>query len=720
MSFSRLQKVVTYLLAALGLTSITFGGEVPLPVLLGLALGFVASWFAEEPLLSRPWWSKSITAAIAVLLVGQIARGFVSGGWLGLAMEFAGLLSISRLANRRNAADYQQIAILAFIQLIAATVLTTDFGYAGVFVAFAVVTPWVLTFAHLRREIERNYPVETDVAGGNDLKRVLASRRIVDLKFLLWTAMLSVPMLLMTVTLFAFFPRIGLGMLSVGAHRGEHVSGFGGDIELGGFGLIRDDPTVVVRVSVPSGVSPDATRRMLRLRGTAFDQYDGRKWTRSKGESVRMSPMGEYYPLKRMEYPGDLTLKLVLDRLDEPVLFVPTGTVGLRIPQRGVPGAQRTPLTVTRHHGFDLRYRGSEELGVVYEAVVNPQRGQTDVPVDRELDEDRYLGLPPGHERVIALAQKLTSNITDPLTKARRLDYYLRAERRYAYSLQLADMQGKVPIDSFLFEVKRGHCEYFSTALAIMLRAVGIPSRNVSGFAGGEFNSYGGYYAVRQADAHSWVEALLPGRGWVMFDPTPASRDAFSPSSMLRELRAMVDAMRAYWMTRVVGYDLRTQVRALRDLRDFFRSLSGPADDSSASDGEPRDKPDWAMLQRAWPLLAGGILLLAVIGYLVLRKRGRARADRSLSASARRAQQLYRELEQTLAQRGLARPAHVTPEAHARALSDASVAGAAAVLTLTEAYLRTRYGAEELSPSKVSELRQLLREVKQQHAPRAA
>lgn len=710
MSFARLQKIVTYLLAAFGLLTLTFGGEIPLPALAVLALGYTLSWWAEGPLLQKRWWSQGITVLLAIALVAQTLRGFMQGGWLGLAMEFAGLLSISRLANRRSAADYQQVAMLAFIQLIAATVLTTDLGYAGVFLAFAVVTPWVLTFAHLRREIERNYPTEADVEGGNDVRRVLSSRRIVDLSFLLWTAMLSLPMLGITVALFAVFPRIGLGMLNIGGNRSQHVSGFGNNVELGGFGLIRDDPTVVVRVSTPTPLDREQMRRILRLRGTAFDYYDGRTWTRSEGESVRMAPLGEYYPLQRMEHDGDLTLRLILDRLDEPVLFVPAGAVGLRIPQRGVPGMARERMTISRGHGFDIRYSSSEELGVVYEAVVSPNAPERDVPVDRELDDDRYLELPAGHQRLYALARELTEQIPDPPTKAKRLLSYLRNEGRFQYSLELPDVHGKLPLEAFVFENKRGHCEYFSSALAIMLRAVGIPSRNVTGFAGGEFNSYGGYYAVRQADAHSWVEALLPGRGWVTMDPTPAGRDAFSSSDMFDQMRAMVDAVRAYWMTRVVSYDLRTQVHAVRSIRDFFRGFKWPSWTTLHSDEPGKAQGRSLSTAPALRWLLPAALAAALGAALLAWRRRRQDAGQRLSRSARAAQRLYRELEQILARRGKARPPHVTPEAHARNLEAEGFPAAPAVVALTDAYVRTRYGAEPLVPAPA--LEQLLRDVK--------
>lgn len=712
MSFSKLQKVVTYLLAALGLVALGFGGEVSVVVLGALGVGYVLSWFAEGPLLARPRWSQAITAVLVVVLVVQVLRAVMGeGGWLGLAMEFSGLLTLSRLANRRSAVDYQQIAMLAFVQLIAATVLTADLAYAGVFVAFAIVTPWMLTFAHLRYEIERNYPVEQDGTGGADLARVLASRRIVDVSFLLWTALLSVPMLCMTVALFVLFPRIGLGMLSFGQNRGQNTTGFGNNVELGGFGVIRDDPTVVVRVTPSRPLTPVEARRVLRLRGTSFDHYDGRTWTRTQGETVRMRPIGEYYPLKRLPRDKDVSLRMILDHLDEPVLFVPTGTVGLKIPERGLPGTPRERIELRRGHGLDLRYGQGDELGIVYEATVSLRAGESDVPADRELDEARYLELPSGHERVIALARELTANLDDPFEKALRIEHYLAGERRFRYSLTLPDTKGKAPLEAFLFDAKSGHCEYYSSAMAIMLRAVGIPSRNVTGYVGGEYNRYGGYYGVRQADAHSWVEALMPERGWVMFEPTPVSRNGMGPSRIFGDLRAMFDAMRAYWITRVVGYDLRTQIRAMRGVRDFFRSLSWGR--GGGSDGARPEKqgPDGAPLDRSLVLLGLGVVtLVGLTGWGVYQLRRRRNGGR-LTASALEAQRLYRKLDQILRKRGVGRPANVTPEAHARDLSQRGFAGAEAVCALTDAYLKTRYGTRPLSAAELKALRARLAEV---------
>jgi protein-glutamine gamma-glutamyltransferase len=712
MKFSSLSRTVTYLLAGLGLLALSFGGELSPLSLSVLALGFVASFFVEGAFVQSLAWSRTVTAVVFTLLVMQAARGFSGeGAWLPLAMEFAGWLSISRLCARRNAQDHQQIAMLAFIQLIAATVLTTDLAYAALFLAFVIVTPWALTLSHLRAEIERNYPVENAARGGTDLGRVLSSRRIVGPRFLLWTSLLSLPMLLMTLLLFVAFPRVGLGFVGLSSRRGQHVAGFGNNVELGGFGLIRDDPTVVLRLS-GSALGTHEAARLLRLRGTSFDRYDGRSWKRSDADPVRMSPIENYFPLRRMQEPGDLELKIVLERLDVPVLFLPTGAVGVRIPVRGIPGVVRHQVGILRNHGLDLRYESGDELGLVYDAIISRSSEDDDVPVARDTDDGRYLEVPAKHERVIALAKKVTEGLSDPLKMAIALETHLRDQDRYRYSLDQPNTHGRLPLDVFLFEAKRGHCEYFATALAIMLRAVGIPSRNVTGFVGGEYNVYGGYYSLRQADAHSWVEALIPERGWVTLDPTPAAGERLVRRALFSDVNEMVDALRAYWMTRVVGYDLRTQIGALRSLSDMWRRFSLPSisfgDKSQPAKPVPGAKSSLNTL--ALPLLSL-LVTVSVLTLLLLRAR-RRNARRKLADSAEAARKVFVELERVLMKKGHARPLSMTPEAHAAALSRAGFPASRAVHELTQTYVEARYGQRTLSPEGLRDLRKLLREVK--------
>src|SRR5690606_23555661 len=132
--------------------------------------------------------------------------------------------------------------------------------------------------------------------------------------------------------------------------------------------------------------------------------------------------------------------------------------------------------------------------------------------------------------RVVDLARAWTIGVDRPADKARAVQDRLRTE--YRYDLASPSGADPHPPDPFLFESKRGPCAFYSSAMAILLRAVDVPTRNVTGFVGGTYNRFGRFYAVRQGDAHSWVEVYLDGEGWVTFDPTPPA-DAAPKSELV-------------------------------------------------------------------------------------------------------------------------------------------------------------------------------------------
>src|SRR5207253_6866831 len=115
----------------------------------------------------------------------------------------------------------------------------------------------------------------------------------------------------------------------------------------------------------------------------------------------------------------------------------------------------------------------------------------------------------------------------------------------YSYTLNLTGKPGRDPLAHFLFEARAGHCEYFASAMAIMLRTLGIPSREVNGFLPGEYNDLAGDYIVRASDAHSWVEVYFPGDGWQVFDPTPSNLE--SGKGFLTRLGLYIDWLQVTW-----------------------------------------------------------------------------------------------------------------------------------------------------------------------------
>jgi hypothetical protein len=168
---------------------------------------------------------------------------------------------------------------------------------------------------------------------------------------------------------------------------------------------------------------------------------------------------------------------------------------------------------------------------------------------------DEYLTLPPLDSRISRLADEITSKAPSNYDKAVALEQYLSTH--FGYTLELPSTLPPDPLANFLFERKKGHCEYFASSMAVMLRSLHIPSRIVTGFRGGEFNDLTGQYVVRASDAHSWVEAYFPGFGWVSFDPTPPG--GVPVRSGWSRLQLYSDAAASFWREWIINYDASHQ-----------------------------------------------------------------------------------------------------------------------------------------------------------------
>ncbi len=710
MRFAFAHKMVAYLFAGLGLIALMLGTTfTPVGSLLLIA-AFVASWFVEPPLLDRPGYTPFWNVMAVAFLALQIVRGFAGEPILSVGVQYAAFLQISRLSHRKTAADYQQIAILGFLHLIAGTVLSTGLDFAVVFFGFVVVMPWMLALTHLRKELEDQHGAGTPMLRGE-----LDSREFATPAFFGGTTLLAVPLFILTAAMFFAFPRVGFGFLSNLGARTQSVAGFGNDVELGGFGAIRDDPTVVMRVKPKIRPDPPEQSIPIRLRGTSFDRYTEGRWSRTQTTGTALKRLQDEYIVVRPPRPEDKEYEIILDPMQEAVLFLPDGTVALRVPPTVRAGRDRY-RRITHAPGLDIRYGGQTDAPLTYKALVAPRRSGFTEPIPRTLRK-RYAEIPAGYERVTALAREVVQGISNPHAQAQRVERYLRGGGNFRYTLDQPDTRGKDPLHVFLFEAKAGHCEYFSTAMALMMRSLGLPARNVTGFLGADYNPYGDYYAVRNGNAHSWVEVLIDGR-WVTFDPTPASGQVFaSPSGLTVKLRQMMDAMRVRWANYIVEYNIRDQARALEGLTAWYRSLSrgrrgvqANAGDSTGDDqefGPIPFRPDWRWFVAIMSTFGVGVL------YVRWRRKRRrqTRAGRQLDPDRDRAVRLYLSLENSLRSAGQARPPDVTPTEHAEELGRSGFPAATEVREVTDAYLAARFGEDGLPPQDYHRLRQMSRSI---------
>lgn len=706
---------MTDALAALGLLSLITSGELGKSVSVAMLVGLVASMLIPERWQDRtPIRQLGVTAPILLLLT-QAARLFLGAPVLQLAIEFAAALQIVRLATRRGAAHDQQVIVLALLHLIAGTVLGTGLAYGLCFLGFLVVAPGALVLSHLRREVEGNYRQGARDRTGLpvDVPRILRSRRVIGKQFLLFTCMLSIPIFIFTALIFVMFPRVGLSLLLLNHGRSERMIGFSDRVDLGGVGKLRSDPTIAMRIEYDGLPEDPPPRLALYLRGTAFDNYDGRAWSRTQVRRVPALRDGAAYVIRRRPVASDRHLTIDLEPIDPPVLFLPPDALALDLASRGEHGLAGSPLLFSGPEG-EYKYRTRDDRGVRYE-VWTPTTAPAPVVALDAIDRRRYLTLPPELPgRIAELARSWVGTETQPAAQARLIEARLRTD--YAYDLASPSGAAPNPLDHFLFESKRGHCEFYSTAMAVLLRTLSVPTRNVTGFIGGTFNRFGRFYAVRQGDAHSWVEVYIEGKGWTRFDPTPPGNSAprSELTGALAFIRDLVEASAQRWNRNVVGYDLEQQVGLLNSVSRSYSNIRGRSKLLSGPMGSPR----------RLGLLFSGLILLGVSAYWLRRNRRRKSAQ-DLPAgnrlqATRRAVNLYESLEAALAKRGIPRPASVPPLRHARNLQAIQHPLADEVRALTEIYLEVRFGGHELDAEHAKQFAARVRALRDEPAQASA
>ena len=659
MKFGLTHRVLTSGLAALGVLAIVFSGALPRISVILLSIGLLGALVATER------FQQSSTARYAAAIVPSVLLGveflrLVGGApFLDIAVEFAAALQIVRLATRRGAMHDQQVVLLALVHLVAGTVLGGGIAYGLCLFGFLILAPGALVLSHLRREVEGNYRQGARDRTGLpvDVPRILRSRRVIGPGFLALTCLLSLPILFFTALLFLAFPRVGLSLLLFNSQHAMRTTGFSDTVDLSGVGAIRSDSAIVIRFRAATD-DPPPTKLVLRLRGTAFDEYrGGGQWSRTTSERTILARLGADVPIHRFPNPStDTVVSLELEPIDPTVLFMPLNSVALRWTGTSPGGAMRPP-PVIRTAESTIRYDAVADRVLRYDAFVAPADEPIDEPLS-ERDRARYLQLP--HEipqRMRDLAAEWTRGARNDADKAMRIEHHLESE--YGYTLD-APSGGKAnPIDDFLFVSRAGHCEFFSTAMAVLLRTVDVPTRNVSGFVGGTYNRFGGFYAVRHGDAHSWVEAYVDGRGWVTFDPTPASgaQPLTDQGGMWGMLRDAFEAVSQGWDRYVIGYDLPTQMTMFQRLQ---RSI-----ERAKHDLLPKSGPSSPGARKRWLLAGGGALLLGIGVFVWLRRRRPAAQpdgpDAGRARQQRLATQLWLQVEEALQTRGATRPRHVPP-----------------------------------------------------------
>ena len=485
--------------------------------------------------------------------------------------------------------------------------------------------------------------------------------------------------------LFLLFPRLPGPLWSLPADARSGRSGLSGEMEPGRISQLALSEAVAFRADFAGAVPPPAQRYW---RGPVFEITDGRRWwgaadvTGNTETAVSVDTVAPPFQPLGAAYHYVMTLE-PSSTLWLPALELPTTVPAdlVRLPslelkaKRAIDSLRRDAFTSYP----EVRAGGADYAG-----------------------RERNLRLPAAMSlRVQRLASGWrTAAATEPDVVAAALRYFNREP--FAYTLE-PPLLGADPIDTFLFETRRGFCEHYAAAFSILMRAAGIPARVVTGYQGGEVNPLGGYLIVRQSDAHAWAEVWLADSGWVRVDPTAAvaperierridlgraragDRVHFRlPESgllgqALRRAQFGLDAMNNGWNQWVLSYGTKQQQRMLAGL--------GFAD------------KNWRVL--IWALLVGVAAMLALLAAVLLR-RPRLQRDAAAVLYARFRRRLPRYGVRPLPQEG--------PQDLLARIEQARPASAAAARRITELYIALRYAPKEKdSAPRLQELRRAVR-----------
>jgi hypothetical protein len=377
----------------------------------------------------------------------------------------------------------------------------------------------------------------------------------------------------------------------------------------------------------------------------------------------------------------------IIEPVDTPVIFAVPRAVALQAELHTINVDSEGALQTEFHADKRLVYRAFSDTLQPNVNVLRADRMQY-------LSESaRYLELPVNLDpRIGELTREVIrkSGARTWYDAARAVESYLRDN--YGYSLQMK-AGGADPLADFLFNVKQGHCEYFATALAVMLRTQGIATRIVNGFLPGEYNSAAGAFTVRQSDAHSWVEVYFPQtNSWMTFDPTPpAGRTSHERTGLAGALSKYSEALELMWFQYVVGYDKDEQRSLVTSFRKTLFDLQG-----SSSRKLEQLRNAFPRLMR--PIIVGAISLGLLIALLFVGRRVQrlgwrqgVRVWQTTTELERTRVDFYARWLRALERRGIRRELYQTP------LEFAAACGVSEAYPITEAYNRVRFGNEDLT-----------------------
>lgn len=726
--------------------------------------------FFGVAVLGAAWGWRTRIRGKGASLSGRAGRWLIIASFCWLVIEYFYIVTIPvlalshfmiivcavKLAQGPALRDDAQVYVLTLLLLVVAAIVSGNVMFPAVLLVYLLVGLGSLARFHLDIEHARTRIHNLAIAGGSIAEppepaetsgHEPAPRAAV--------AGAAAVALAVGVVAFVAFPRVGTGLFGRFDARGgaASVTAFSTSLDFGGIGTLQESERPVMRVQFRTGdgrvFMPDEEPY---LRGVTLESYGYRsahggrwEWRNHSAEpAIKRTFLGFAIDLDEEEDMSLLDLPRDLPRREQIVQEVwmesPGGlclfsgypplllrarnmsTVRKRVTDQTlqVPPSRRKAI----HYTLLLPDRVDESLA----AALAEERSERGVPEPRVEPLDMPL---PRQREIMDLIAARTVDLPPPdgsgqrtMDFARRLEAFLRSPA-FAYSLELtAHHPDEEPLGDFLLDRRKGNCEYFAASMALMCQLSGIPARVVNGYRGGDYNSVGGFYMVREKHAHSWVEVFVPGRDWVRFDPTPSSPSSSSMFSLwLLRGRNYLDFLQFKWSSTVVAFDAEAR-------QDMFRRFSEwvlrPAQNQQTLVGAVAAfvrelfsaRLDLTIQERLiyWVFALLVLALVILVGYVVVvglwwLGRKLYRLIGGAAGGQRRAEtEFYHRFQRHMSTLGLRRLGGQTPAEFAADLAGRFPALVGAV-TLVQGYYQVAFGGKSLSDGQRGAIERFLAEV---------
>lgn len=719
-----------------------------------LALVFTdfLGWFRFHPIVAGGFGLLAGIYAFSQMQTNGVAGQFVSVANLLIHLQ------VILLFQQKSIRIYWQLITLSLLQVVVAAALNlfVFFGpllvlYTGISI-LAMITFFVyretFPFFELGSQTDRNSLIQIETAQGMFADRSRPRQKLFRLSGLRSFFMLSISTLLASASVFLFMPRFGDGVWRP-TKTSIATTGFSGSVDLDDVGTLFENPSMVMRVNFidESTKKPYKLSGSPYLRGSVSDEYSKGRWTR-----LQEFKKSKLKPLPRPQRIFSAVRQTVnLEASKGSVVFCLSPVCALD---------DTSPSMLIDQYTNEARFfpEGNEDSATYSLGTLSLHNGQQSAfspiraPLNPTVESRRSRQVTRGMTQLADLASEILRDSGDAgkLERARRLTaYFTDRANGFKYSLDASSerQRGVDPVIDFVMNHRSGHCQFYASALALMLRSQGISSRVVVGYLGNSYNVVGDYYEIREMDAHAWVEAAIPaseipadevlpregipGDAWVRLDPTPSPDvviESVTISPWKTKIGDTLDYMQLLWSQYVLGLNEKRQRRAIYEpLQQFFKSsailLFSP--DSWAARwealldrfrGEVFSRDNFRDFVIAVAILTAGFYALRAVWRLL---------GRSVFAWRRRKKSLgpkvdfYVRLEKLLSLHGLRRPTEQTPQEFAnvarhhlqRLAADPALLGIPQ--NTVDLFYRVRFGGDRLDTEEVQRLENALGRLKE-------